>query len=158
MVELDCTSCEKKGCCTYSGWKVFFLEEERDRVAALYGDAEAKHIKQFYGRQNGHPVYVVTLPCPFFEPSSGQCRVYAARPLACRIFPVEMEPITGTTYLDQSVCPKRAEARVDAGLIQINVKAWCDKFWQTSVKKHSSKEVPIHNDGPQDSEPRYDNG
>jgi len=158
MVQIDCASCEKKGCCTYSGWKVFFLQEERDRVAALYGDAAAAEINQFYGRQNGKPVYVVTLRCPFFESSSGRCQIYEARPLACRIFPVELEPITGSTYLDQAVCPKRTEAKVDLNLVQISVKEWCDKFWQTSVKQQASKEAPVQNNGPQDAEARHDHG
>jgi len=151
MVDVQCASCEKKGCCTYPGWKVFFTAEERRRVGEQYGDDEADKIKEFYGRSNGQSVYAVTLPCPFFERHSGKCRIYQERPLACRVFPVEIEPITGATYLDQAVCPERHAAKVNADLVQINVKKWCEQFWQASSKQEVLHEVPIADQGPQGS-------
>lgn len=149
MIQIDCSSCEKKGCCTYAGWNVYFLDEERDRVAARYGANEAGKIREFYGRRQGRPIYAVTLPCPFFEPSSGQCKIYEARPLACRLFPIEIDPITGETYLEQEVCPQKDSVKDVPALVQINVKDWCDKFWQVSAKEQATDKVPIANDSPQ---------
>lgn len=149
MVELDCKTCEKKGCCTYVGWKVFFTSDERDAVSQRYGEAFAARIKEFCDRQNGHPIYSVTLPCPFFGQTSGLCTIYEARPLACRVFPVEIEPITGSTYIDQAVCPKRHEAKINTALVQISVKAWCEQFWQASTEKEMLHKVPIADQPPE---------
>ncbi|MGH7771418.1 MAG: YkgJ family cysteine cluster protein [Candidatus Binatia bacterium] len=157
MVEVDCAGCEQRGCCTFRGWKVFFLSEERERVALLYGDQEASKIAEFQSRKNGSPVYAVTLPCPFFEKDSGLCRVYDARPLVCRLFPLELEPITESLYLDQAVCPKRMEAKYSLELIQIDVKQWCDRFWQTSGKKESPNEFLILEDAPSQPENKEHN-
>jgi Fe-S-cluster containining protein len=148
MIDVDCDACESKGCCTFQGWKVFFLQEEKDLVANLYGEAQAAKISQFQPRKNGTPAFVVTLPCPFFDPSKGTCGIYNARPLICRIFPVELEPITGATYLDQAVCPKRADAKFSPGLVQIAAKEWCDKFWQASPKEEALDQVPVLYDPP----------
>jgi len=143
MVDVDCTSCEGKGCCTFRGWKVFFLHEEKELVLKLYGQREAEKIEQFQTRTNGHPIFAVTLPCPFFKPTAGLCGIYEARPLACRAFPVEIEPVTGTTYLDQAVCPKRSEAQFNPELVQIATADWCEKFWQVSPKQKMSNKCPV---------------
>lgn len=143
MVEVDCGSCEEKGCCRYRGWKVFFLPEERQRVATLYGEAMSNKINVFQARHDGHSVYAVSLPCPFYEASSGHCEIYEARPLICRLFPIELEPITGATYLDQRVCPKWQEAKLNPELVQITAKDWCEKFWDVSRKEKSVNQVPV---------------
>ena len=147
MVEVDCGSCREK-CCLYRGWKVFFLSEERNRVAELYGEAIAQKIDLFQQRTNGGPVFAVTLPCPFFSAEVGRCGIYEARPLICRIFPVEMEPITGSVYMDQKVCPQRAEAKVQIGLVQVEVEKWCARFWNTSLPEQMSDSVPICDERP----------
>jgi Fe-S-cluster containining protein len=106
VINVDCESCKEKPCCRYHGWKVFFLEEERNLVAEKYGTAQAELISQYHSRSNGQSVYAVDLPCPFFEQATGHCKIYEARPFVCRLFPIEVEPITGTTYVDKGVCPK----------------------------------------------------
>jgi len=148
MVNVNCASCETKACCQYRGWKVFFLAEDRDAVARIYGEEKASQIKEFYGRQNGQPVYAVTLPCPFFDSASGQCNVYQARPLVCRVFPIEIEPITGAYYVDQAVCPERNNVVFNPDIVQIDVKEWCAKFWQSSAKEKPTQKPPIQDDGP----------
>jgi Fe-S-cluster containining protein len=143
MVTVDCTSCEHKGCCTYQGWKVFFLADERALVEKLYGAEAGAKITTIYSRRSGQSIHAVSLPCPFFEAGTGQCRIYDARPLVCRLFPVEIEPITETFYRDQSVCPERQRAFVDSGLVQIEVRKWCEKFWQTSLEKQPADKSPV---------------
>src|SRR5690348_6892280 len=140
MIDIDCSTCEKKGCCTFQGWRVFFLTEEKELVAKLYGEEQSGKIGQFQARKNGLPVLAVTLPCPFFDPADGSCKIYEARPLVCRIFPLELEPVTGIVYLDQAVCPKRHDAKFNPELVQIAVKEWSDKFWQVSPKEEALDE------------------
>jgi Fe-S-cluster containining protein len=151
MIDVDCAACETKGCCTFQGWKVFFLQEEKDLVARLYGEGQAEKISQFQPRNNGSPAFAVTLPCPFFDPLKGACNIYNARPLVCKIFPVELEPVTGVIYLDQAVCPKRHEAKFSPELVQIAARDWCDKFWQASPKEQALNQVPVRHNPPSPS-------
>src|SRR6266404_2558648 len=116
MVEVDCESCQEK-CCTYKGWKIFFTEDERERVNHLYGLDKATQIDQFQSRRGADPVYAITLPCPFFSEKDGKCGIYEARPLICRIFPVELEVVTGSIYMDRKVCPERDNARINLNLV-----------------------------------------
>jgi Fe-S-cluster containining protein len=148
MISVDCASCEKKGCCTFRGWKVFFLSEERERVANLYGEGQASKISEFYSRRNGLPIYAVTLPCPYFDSASGHCNIYDARPLVCRLFPIEIEPITGATYIDQAVCPKTEGIKNASDLVQLDVKNWCERFWQVSTGQDAVNKSPIGGYGP----------
>lgn len=128
MIQVDCESCAEKPCCRYHGWKVFFLQSERENVARVYGEEVAGRIDEFHSRREG-PVYAVDLPCPFFEESTGHCGIYQARPFICQVFPVEIEPITETTYVDRGVCPKTSEAKFSPVLVQIAVDKWCREFW-----------------------------
>ena len=148
MISVDCASCEKKGCCTFSGWKVFFLAEERERVANVYGEDQASKINEFYSRRNGLPIYAITLPCPYFDNGSGFCKIYDARPLVFRLFPVEIEPITGATYIDRAVCPKTEEMKTVSEFVQLDVKNWCERFWQVSAGENVVNEPPIGGDSP----------
>ncbi len=84
MIKVDCNSCSEKPCCRYHGWKVFFLEEERQNVAEKYGTAQSQLITQYHSRSNGQSVYAVDPPCPFFEEVTGHCKIYEARPFICR--------------------------------------------------------------------------
>lgn len=154
MVEVDCSSCPEK-CCTYRGWKIFFIEEERAKVAELYGEDTAAKIDIFKSRKGGSSIYAVTLPCPFFDSESGNCGIYEARPLICKIFPMELEPITGSVYMDQRVCPKRTEAKVQVVLVQIAVDEWCEKFWNASPKKQPDDAGPIRDHCPQSTDASY---
>lgn len=131
MVNVDCNSCPEK-CCKYAGWKVFFLSEEVRNLKDLYGQEAVDKLEIYQARSGQGDIYAVTLPCPFFDEVSGHCGVYEARPLICRLFPMEMEVITGSVYLDQKVCPERNNASIQLGLVQIAVKEWTDKFWSTS--------------------------
>ena len=131
MVNVDCNSCPEK-CCKYAGWKVFVLEEEVEKLRRLYGEEAVQKLEVYQGRRGTDDIRAITLPCPFFEEESGRCGVYEARPLICRVFPVEVEVITGSTYLDRKVCPERNNASIQMGLVQIAVKEWCDKFWATT--------------------------
>ena len=147
-IKVDCATCEDK-CCSYPGWKVFFLEEERERVAEKYGEATASKISVFQARRGDHNVYAIDLPCPFFESETGKCGIYDAQPFVCRLFPVEVEPITGTTYLEEKVCPKRDQVQPDWRLIQIDVASWCDKFWGISPAEEVSDSGPVGEQSPQ---------
>ena len=128
MISIDCASCAEKPCCRYHGWKVFFLKSERDEVCRVYGEQFANKIIEFHNRREG-AVFAVDQPCPFFDESTGNCLIYEARPFICRVFPVEIEPVTETTYVDQGVCPKASEAKFSPVLIQIAVDEWCARFW-----------------------------
>jgi Fe-S-cluster containining protein len=128
VIHIDCSTCKDKPCCRYHGWKVFFLQEEREAVLVEYGAEFANRIDAYHNRANG-TVYAVDLPCPFFEESRGNCQIYDTRPMICRVFPVEIEPVTQTTYVDQGVCPKYKEAQYNPTLVQIAVDDWCDRFW-----------------------------
>jgi Fe-S-cluster containining protein len=132
MVNVDCSTCAEK-CCKYAGWKVFFLSEEVEKLRELYGAEAVGRLEAYQARSGCGVIHAVTLPCPFFKEETGQCGIYEARPLICRIFPMEVEVITGTVYLDQRVCPERNNASVQLGLVQIAVKDWCDRFWATSA-------------------------
>lgn len=132
MVSLDCNSCTEKPCCRYRGWKVFFLAAEKQEIAEKYGENKADLISEYHSRSRGESVYAVDLPCPFLDQQTGGCTVYEARPFICRIFPVEVEPVTGTTYIDNGVCPKSKEAVFSPHLVQIAVDQWSAKFWRGS--------------------------
>jgi Fe-S-cluster containining protein len=148
MVEVDCNSCQDK-CCTYKGWKIFFTEDERRRVERLYGLNKAALIDQFQSRRGTDPVYAITLPCPFFSEKDGKCGVYDARPLICRIFPVEIEVITGSIYMDRKVCPERDNAKVNFNLVQIEVQSWYEKFWGTESREQEVLDrTPVCDDCP----------
>jgi Fe-S-cluster containining protein len=117
-----------------------------------YGAAAAEVIDQYHLRSNSHSVYAVGLPCPFFEEVTGYCRIYEARPLVCRLFPIEIEPITGTTYLDKVVCPKNQEAVFGPALVQIAVNEWLETFWRGSKAKKALDQRPIGQSRPENTD------
>jgi Fe-S-cluster containining protein len=127
---------------------VFFLEEERQLVEKKYGREVAAKISTYQGRRGSTNIYAIDLPCPFFEAESGRCGIYEAQPFVCRMFPLEIEPITGTTYVEERACPKRNEAKINWDLVQINVRDWCDKFWQTSSENERAKSGPVGDQRP----------
>ncbi len=50
---------------------------------------------------NGH--------CYFLDPDTGRCKIYDIRPMGCRLYPVVINPETGTCAIDTEVCPYRHE-------------------------------------------------
>lgn len=89
----DQESCESCGgrCCRWGGYVWVTEEEVLALAAALQLDLETfadQHLRAAYGRMSlQERLWEGEQLCSLFDPASGRCLVYAARPEQCRSFP-----------------------------------------------------------------------
>jgi len=84
--------CEKCRLCEENVGLVYVLEDELDLI-------RSRGI--LFKTTSGGVNYVVRSPegwCSCFEPTTNKCKVYDARPLCCRIYPLDLTEIDGEVW------------------------------------------------------------
>jgi Fe-S-cluster containining protein len=103
QIKTDCASCVNKCCSQPYDW-VYLTANETDRLQEASGVSPAEFMSERQNTTTGHLIRTLDLPCRFFDQATGQCSVYEARPLACRMFPFYLDPLTGTATLYAAEC------------------------------------------------------
>ncbi|RLE72468.1 MAG: YkgJ family cysteine cluster protein [Thermoprotei archaeon] len=90
-----CTKCGK--CCLET--EMILLRSDIERIKSL-GYDESFFVREIYGYKvlknaNGH--------CVFYNPLTKKCRIYPARPIGCRLYPIIYDEERGVTV--DSYCP-----------------------------------------------------
>jgi Fe-S-cluster containining protein len=97
-LKVNCRSCVHKCCSQPYDW-VFLTSQEISRLKTASGLSEEEFVTKRENSNNGHVFRTLNLPCRFLNSETGECRVYEARPLVCRLFPFYVEPLTGHATL-----------------------------------------------------------
>ena len=99
----DCIKCKNNCCGKIKDIRPVLLPYEEKRLRKYSEIITTPHRKMFaLKRRNGH--------CIFFDKSSGKCRIYAGRPLECRIYPflLDFSKRSVDVYLDKRHCKLKA--------------------------------------------------
>ncbi len=97
---------ECKNCCVFKKEEempIVFIEE-KERLERL-GVKEFKLIK--VGRLRLYR-WIIKGRCPFNDPETGLCKIHAVKPLACKMFPLLLNPVTGEVSISQACSWVRA--------------------------------------------------
>ncbi len=99
----DCESCVSKCCSQPYDW-VYLTSRECARLAAVSGVGEEEFVAEREDADTGHVFRALNLPCRFLDAQTGRCKVYESRPMACRLFPFHVDPLTGDATLYSPGC------------------------------------------------------
>ncbi|MET0645731.1 MAG: YkgJ family cysteine cluster protein [Pyrinomonadaceae bacterium] len=99
----DCASCVNKCCSQPYDW-VYLTARECSRLAAVSGRRVEEFVEERRDADTGDVFRALSLPCPFLDEKTGQCTVYEVRPMACRLFPFHVDPLTGDASLYPTGC------------------------------------------------------
>jgi len=91
----DSFQCQKCGKCCQEGVGVALWAHEFKRLKTLIPNIY-KHIKIL--NENW---YALKLPCVFYDQLKKECSIYDKRPIACRLYPLGVNP-DGTTRVSQN--------------------------------------------------------
>jgi Fe-S-cluster containining protein len=83
-------ACERCGTCCTTGDPIRLSKEDAYRIAKHLKIPLSKAIKKFTipdPARSGVLNFKKILPCKFYDPILRGCKIYAARPWSCRIFP-----------------------------------------------------------------------
>ena len=143
QIKTDCASCVNKCCSQPYDW-VYLTPRETRRLKDASGIAPVEFMSKRQNPTTGHLVRTLDLPCRFLDSATGQCTVYASRPLACRMFPFYLDPLTGTATLYVAECGDNLLfPEGDGGdgwrLIDLEKDAheWLVEFWNDIATKPS---------------------
>ncbi len=79
----------------------------RDEMLRLEEEASRRGLSLSFkelGEFNGVKIYrwIIKGWCPFFDRSSRRCVIHDRKPLACKMFPLVLDPNTGNIYLSEN--------------------------------------------------------
>jgi|SRR5229473_5182429 Fe-S-cluster containining protein len=141
-LKTDCASCVNKCCSQPYDW-VYLTSQEGARLQAVSGVPEEEFMSARQNAMTGYVVRTLNLPCRFLDTQTGQCTVYESRPLACRLFPFYLDPLTGHATLYAVECGDNAsfpdtDSEDGWRLIDLEEEArrWLAKFWDEAVPKN----------------------
>lgn len=139
LVELrlktNCSSCVNKCCSQPYDW-VYLTSQESSRLEAASGIPEEEFMSKRRNAKTGDVFRTLNLPCRFLNAQTGQCTVYQSRPLACRLYPFYLDPLTGYASLYPSECgenlsfpPSELEGGWRLSDFEEDVRQWMVEFW-----------------------------
>lgn len=99
----NCANCKEKCCQRPYDW-IYLTEAEVDRLEEASGKSRATFVVEKKNSATGDIFKLLLLPCLFFDSQIGQCRVYANRPLVCKLYPIYVDPLLGEACLLPSDC------------------------------------------------------
>ena len=100
MIKFRCLRCSH--CCFFSSLKEspILLEEEVRKLKEL---SKERGIKlEFVKISEGLFRWVILGYCPFYDPVRRECTIYNERPLACRMFPLLINPSNGEVSVSKA--------------------------------------------------------
>ena len=140
QLKTDCGSCVNKCCSQPYDW-VYLTTQEARRLQEASGVAPAEFMSERQNPSTGYIIRTLDLPCRFFDSSSGRCNVYESRPLACRIFPFYLDPLTGTATLYAAECGENllfpegdCEGSWRLQDLVPEAEKWTEEFWAETIK------------------------
>ena len=135
QVKTDCASCINKCCSQPYDW-VYLTTQETLRIQEASGLAPTEFMSERHNAITGYVVRTLDLPCRFLDSTTGRCTVYESRPLACRMFPFHLEPLTGSATLIASECGDyllfpEGDCQGSWRLADLSTQAqkWIEEFW-----------------------------
>ncbi|HKO44471.1 MAG TPA: YkgJ family cysteine cluster protein [Pyrinomonadaceae bacterium] len=138
-LKTECGSCPDKCCSQPYDW-VYLTAGEISRLVKASGVSEEVFVIEQTNANTGHAFRILKLPCRFFDSQTGSCTVYESRPLACRVFPFYVDPITGNATFHPAVCGEQLSFPApddEKGwrLIDLegDVRQWMTEFWQEAT-------------------------
>ena len=153
-IKTDCASCINKCCSQPYDW-VCLTSEETRRLEAASGVAAHEFSSERTNRATGQVVKTLDLPCRFLNSATGECTVYEARPLGCRLFPFHLDPLTGNATMygvecgDHLLFPDNDDQQGWClGDMEDDARDWLAEFWnEAEINQHSGQPGRL---GPQD--------
>jgi Fe-S-cluster containining protein len=101
---------------------------------------EEEFMKKRRNANNGFVFRTLNLPCRFLDAQTGRCTVYESRPLACRIFPFSIDPLTGDATLYPSQCgdnllfpPVNSEDGWQLMDFEEDARQWMEELWNEAM-------------------------
>ena len=139
-LKTGCDSCVHKCCSQPYDW-VFLTVREIYRLVAASGRREEEFVTNRQNSKTGHLFRTLNLPCTFLDTRTGQCTVYEARPLVCRLFPFYIEPLTGHATLLPVQCGDNLHfvpLDSDGGWclldFQDSARQWLAEIWDEAIR------------------------
>jgi uncharacterized protein len=140
-LKTDCGSCVNKCCSQPYDW-VYLTSQESSRLKAASGIPEEEFMSERQNSKTGYVFRTLNLPCRFLDAQTGRCTVYESRPLACRLFPFYVDPLTGHATLYSAECgdnllfpPTDSEDGWRLTDLEEEVRQWMVEFWDEAVVK-----------------------
>ncbi len=101
MVRFECLRCLQ--CCFFASDEEapVILPEERNRLEKL---ASKANVKLKFTKVDGKELYrwVIKGYCPFYDIGRRKCKIYGERPLACKMFPLLINPENGEVSMSRA--------------------------------------------------------
>jgi Fe-S-cluster containining protein len=139
-LKTNCDSCVNKCCSQPHDW-VYLTSRESSRLAAVSGVREEEFMAERQDIDTGYVFHTLNQPCRFLNAQTGRCRVYESRPLACRLFPFHVDPLTGNATLYSTECednllfPSTSEEGWSLIDLKEDVCQWVSEMWDEVVIK-----------------------
>jgi uncharacterized protein len=102
-LKTNCGSCMNKCCSQPDDW-VYLTARESSRLEIISGVSKEEFTAERENAKTGYVFRTLKLPCRFLDSQTGQCTVYEARPMACRLYPFHVDPFDGSATLYSSEC------------------------------------------------------
>ena len=120
---------------------------EASRLAAASGLPEERFAVERRNSNTGHVFRILKLPCPFLELQTGRCGVYENRPLACQLFPLQVDALTGEAALFGTQCgsnlrilPSQTSEGYGMRDFGERVKNWLSELWSETAVRRPTEE------------------
>lgn len=139
----NCESCVNK-CCSQPHDHVYLSSRERSRLARISGLNEEEFTAARLDADTGYVFRTLNRPCRFLDADTGRCMIYESRPLACRLFPFYVDPLTGDVTLSPSECgenlifPQVGEGGWRLIDLKEEARQWVGELWDEVVVKECS--------------------
>lgn len=137
----NCGSCVNKCCSQPHDW-VYLTSQESSRLSAASGLPESEFTVKRPIANGDYVLRALNLPCRFLDAQTGRCTVYESRPLACRLFPFFVDPLTGNATLYPAGCGDNllfpqldSEAGWNLTEFEEDARQWMAELWSESLAK-----------------------
>jgi Fe-S-cluster containining protein len=144
-LKTDCGSCSDKCCSQPYDW-VYLTSSEIAQLVEASGVPAEEFVIRRTNSNTGHEFRILDLPCRFFHAATGSCGVYEARPLACRLFPFYLDPLTGDATLYPAACgeqlmfpPPSSNEGWRLVDLEADVRQWLVEFWRQATSRTRRK-------------------
>jgi Fe-S-cluster containining protein len=140
-ISTKCEDCTNKCCSQPYDW-VYLTAAELSALANASGKDSAEFSASRTNEATGARFRVLNLPCAFLDQKSGQCTVYYARPLVCRLFPFYPDPVTGHATLLPAQCGSNllfhasdATAGWQLRDYDLQARQWLQELWSEATER-----------------------
>ena len=124
-VKMNCLRCGR--CCM--GTQMELLPEDIERLLNLgYKLEDFAYFDGVYWRLKNRDGY-----CVFFDKEKKSCKIYEYRPIGCRLYPLQWDPITEEVYIDPDCPANKSINRSEIDRLKNVVKAFVKQAEKTPM-------------------------